>query len=87
MGDLGAASIDVFRDIATFIPNDGLHTTRSVLRTSMRATWEHWIGHVRSGPRHLCGTLRYGNDEVFSRFWNAIRSGNPPLGVSARCAA
>ena len=86
MGDEGAVSVDVFRDIAMLIPNDGVHDTRGVLRSSLRATWAHWLGHIRSGPRHVRGTLLYGTDEVFARFSAAIRSGTPPEGVSGRDA-
>jgi scyllo-inositol 2-dehydrogenase (NADP+) len=86
IGDEGAASVDVFRDIAIFLPNDGAHNTRGVLRSSLRATWAHWLGHVHSGPRHVRGTLLYGSDEVFARFSAAIRTGVPPDSVSGRDA-
>jgi predicted dehydrogenase len=82
LGDDGLAAVDVFRDIATFVPNDELHHAPQVFRTSARATVAHWWGYLRSGPGHLRRTLRYGNDEVFRRFAWAVRSGQPPLGVS-----
>jgi hypothetical protein len=31
----------------------------------------------------VLGKLRYGNDEVFSRFHSAVRSGQPPQGIAA----
>ena len=31
----------------------------------------------------MLGKLRYGNDEVFSRFHDAVRSGEPPQGIGA----
>jgi predicted dehydrogenase len=82
LGERGAAVIDVFRDIAAFVPNDGLHQTGTVLRTSLSASFSHWLGYLRSGPRHLRGRLLYGNDEVFARFARAIASGEPPAGIS-----
>jgi predicted dehydrogenase len=82
-GEEALAAIDVFRDIAAFVPNDGVHGTYPVLRTSLRGTAGHWLGYVRSGPRHLRGTLRYGNDEVFRRFGDAVESGIAPAGISA----
>ena len=75
--------VDVFRDIYLRIPNDGAHTTWPVLRTSLAATWGHWMQHLVSGPRHLAGALRYGNDEVFRRFAAAVRSGRKPPGISS----
>jgi scyllo-inositol 2-dehydrogenase (NADP+) len=64
--------VDVFRDIYIRLPNDGAHDTRSVMRTSIAATFQHWIQHVTSGIPHLTGRLFYGNDEVFGRFADAI---------------
>lgn len=73
--------VDVFRDIYIRLPNDGLHTTWPVLRTSLVATLSHWMQHLVSGPRHLAGSLRYGNDEVFRRFAAAVRSSSDPEGI------
>jgi hypothetical protein len=79
--------VDVFRDIYISLPNDGAHDTRSVITTSLMATWQHWGQHVTSGARHLAGKLFYGNQEVFARFGEAV-AGNPAaLGpISAQCA-
>lgn len=82
-GERCLGDIDVFRDIYIKLPNDGLHTTWPVLRTSLAATWSHWIQHLLNGPLHLAGALRYGNDEVFRRFAAAVRTGTAPAGISA----
>lgn len=79
-GEHGTGIVDLFRDIYIFLPNDGVHTTATVLRTSLTATWQHWIAHFRSGARHLTGTLRYGNDHIFHRFAQAVLH-NIPLEV------
>jgi predicted dehydrogenase len=78
LGDEGAGIVDVFRDIYIRLPNDGAHTTATVLRTSLAATFQHWAQHLTSGALHLTGRLSYGNDEVFRRFVDAVRSGCPP---------
>ncbi len=83
LGERGMAMVDLFRDIAVFTPNDRDHHALDVIRSSAFASWHHWLGYLRSGPGHLAGRLRYGNDEVFSRFHDAIRSGTPPKGISA----
>jgi hypothetical protein len=83
LGDRGLGVVDLFRDIAVFTPNDGDHHAREVIRTSASASWYHWLGYLRSGPGHALGRLRYGNDEVFRRFHAAIRSGEPPEGISS----
>jgi predicted dehydrogenase len=80
-GEHYLGDLDVFRDIYVRIPNDGLHSTWPVLRTSLLATWSHWMQHLVSGPRHLAGTLRYGNDEVFRRFAAAARTSAEPQDI------
>jgi predicted dehydrogenase len=80
-GDEGMAMVDVFRDIALHVPNDGGHRTLEVLRTSLAGTVGHWAGYPRSGAGHLRKTLRYGNDEVFRRFGAAVRDGTHPAGI------
>ncbi len=76
LGDEGAGIIDLFRDIYVFLPNDGQHTTRTVLRTSLAATWQHWSQHFTSGLKHSTGRLSYGNDEIIRRFVEAIQTGS-----------
>lgn len=73
--------VDVFRDIYVSLPNDGLHVTSTVLRTSAAATWQHWLQHVTSGWGHLRGNLFYGNDTVFDRFAAAALDGTRPEGI------
>ena len=86
LGDKALGDVDVFRDIYLRLPNDGEHTTMSVLRTSLAATWGHWSQHVTRGPLHLAGKLLYGNDEVFARFHRAATTGTPPADISAKDA-
>lgn len=82
-GENCLGDVDVFRDIYARLPNDEGHTTWPVLRTSLAATWSHWTQHLVSGPRHLFGTLLYGNDEVFRRFAAAALSGGEPKGIGS----
>lgn len=82
-GEHYLGDVDVFRDIYARLPNDGAHTTWTVLRTSLMATWWHWTEHLRSGPAHVLGRLSYGNDEVFRRFAAAVRSSGEPEGIGA----
>jgi predicted dehydrogenase len=83
MGDRGLAGVDLFRDIAVFTPGDGGHSAREVLRTSMASTAGHWRGYVRSGLGHLGGSLRYGADEAYARFHEAIMERRQPDGIGA----
>lgn len=85
-GEHGLGLVDVFRDIYIRLPNDGEHVTRTVLRTSLAATWQHWQQHLVSGWGHLTQTLRYGNDEVYRRFAQAVRNGQPPSDIDAASA-
>lgn len=86
LGEHAAGIVDVFRNIYLRLPNDGTHGTRQVLRTSLQASWAHWWQHVTNGPRHLAGTLLYGNPTVFERFGGAIISGNPAPEISGNDA-
>ena len=83
MGDEAMGIVDVFRDIYIRLPNDGLHTTKTVIRSSFAATTQHWLQHFSSGLKHLSGTLDYGNNEVYRRFASAIRMREEPPGISA----
>lgn len=71
-GSQGYGIVDIFRDIYVRLPNDGRHDTGQVLRTSIRATAQHWFQHVTSGIPHLTGRLSYGNAELFDRFARGI---------------
>jgi predicted dehydrogenase len=82
-GERCLGDLDVFRDIYVRLPNDEGHTAWPVLRTSLAATWSHWTQHLVSGPRHLLGTLGYGNEEVFRRFAAAALDGAEPQGIGA----
>lgn len=81
LGEQALAMVDIFRDIAVLVPNDGRHLAPNVFRSSSAFSWRHWAGYVRSGTGHLRGTLRYGNDEVFRRFREAVESGRQPVGI------
>lgn len=75
--------VDIFRDIYLCLPNDGLHTTKTVVRTSLAATAQHFGAHFQSGIAHLRGELFYGNETVFARFGQAVASGQAPRGIAA----
>lgn len=71
-GEHGTADVDVFRDILTFLPNDGRHDAKDILRTSYRAIRDHLRGTLSSGVRHALKRLDYGNREIVTRFANSI---------------
>ncbi len=85
-GEEYLGDIDIFRDIYIRLPNDGLHTTATVIRTSFQATWQHWIQHVTRGIPHLRGKLRYGNDTVFERFAKAVLENEPLENINSQDA-
>jgi hypothetical protein len=70
--------MDLFRDIATYVPNDRGHRALDVFRTSAASTLAHWRGYVRSGVGHMRKSLLYGNVEVFRRFAEAAQTGAQP---------
>ena len=73
IGEHGTADVDIFRDIYLFLPNDGRHGARDILRTGLGATAAHLWGTLTSGLLHLASRLDYGNREVFFRFVQAVR--------------
>jgi scyllo-inositol 2-dehydrogenase (NADP+) len=82
IGDRSMAVVDLFRDIAIRLPNDGGHRSLEVLRTTAAAGAQHLFGYLRSGPKHLAGRrLLYGNVEVFGRFHVAATGGPPAEGI------
>jgi len=75
------AVIDIFRDLLIVSPEDGTHLARDMMRTSFAATFQHWLGVLRSGTLHLRGRLDYGMDEVIARFLDGVDAGTEPRGV------
>ena len=75
---------DIFRDILVTLPDDGRHVPWQIMRTSALSSARHWWGVVTSGTRFLSRRLDYGNDEVFRRFAEAVRTGRSPEGISGR---
>jgi scyllo-inositol 2-dehydrogenase (NADP+) len=82
IGERSLAVVDLFRDIAIRLPNDGGHRSLEVLRTTLAAGSQHLLGYFRSGPKHLAGRrLLYGNEEVFGRFHAAATNGASADGI------
>ncbi len=77
-GERAVGIVDIFRDIYIRVPNDGRHTTSTVARSSLAATLGHWSGYLSSGVLHVTGRLRYGVDEVVSKFAEGIAAGRDP---------
>lgn len=72
VGTKAIANCDLFRDIYTVLPNDGLHLGKTVLRTSLLATWQHWRGVIMNGFLYLSGKLDYGFTKVYDKLALAI---------------
>ena len=72
VGEKSTADIDVWRDIYVRLPNDGVHTAKDILWTSITGAGQHFAGVLSGGLRYVSGKHLYGNDEVVSRFHRAI---------------
>ena len=72
VGSEGVAAFDITRDILVVVPNDGLHKGRDVLRSSSAMLLGHAAGFVTSGFQFARRRLVYGNDNVASRFVDAV---------------
>lgn len=86
-GERAIGIVDLFRDIYVRIPEDGLHTTATVLRSTVAATTGHWSGYVGSGVRHLTRRLDYGVGEVYARFAAGVAAGTDPALIGRADAA
>lgn len=82
----GMAVIDIFRDVLHFVPNDGRHTARDIARSSWRLLSGHVCGFAASGWRLITRRLRYGNDEVVKRFFDAVQGIAPLRDIDPQAA-
>ncbi len=83
VGDKGVADIDVWRDIYVYLPNDGVHAAKDILRTSVFSTVQHLWGVLTGGLRYATGNHLYGNLDVQDRFYRAIQGENSLKGMDA----
>lgn len=83
VGDKGTAILDVWRDIYTYLPNDGVHTAKDITRTGVLAVVQHLWGVFTGGLRYITGRHLYGNVEVQDRFYRAIQGEDTLQGMSA----
>ncbi len=81
-GEDATADIDVWRDVYVRLPNDGVHTAKDILWTSITGAGQHFAGVLSGGLRYLSGKHLYGNDEVVSRFYRAIRGEDSLQGMN-----
>lgn len=83
VGDKGTADIDVWRDIYIYLPNDGAHSAKNILRTSLCSVLQHLWGVWTGGLRYVTGWHLYGNLETQDRFYRAIRGEDSLKGMNA----
>jgi scyllo-inositol 2-dehydrogenase (NADP+) len=77
LGDRGIGFVDLFRDIYSYLPNDGRHLMREVFTTSGLATLAHWKGFLSNGWAYVRHSLFYGFDAIYKNFATAIESSDP----------
>jgi len=74
--------IDVWRDILVVLPNDGVHSAKDIMMTTVRGSYQHWLGVLTGGFRYLRGKHLYGNVEIVSRFYRAIHGEDSLQGMN-----
>ncbi|HEY8239817.1 MAG TPA: Gfo/Idh/MocA family oxidoreductase [Kiritimatiellia bacterium] len=82
VGEKATADIDVWRDIYVRLPNDGVHSAKDILWTSLTGTGQHFAGVLTGGLRYVTGRHLYGNDEVVARFYRAIQGEDSLQGMN-----
>lgn len=85
-GTKAVAIIDIFRDICTILQDDESHLAHNILRTSVSASLQHFLGSARTAGNVLTGGQRFGNDIVLEKWLDSMRSGVPDESLSARRA-
>ena len=83
VGEKGTIDLDLWRDIYTFLPNDGIHSAVDITKTSILAASQHLWGVFTGGIRYFRGVHLYGNDTVVSRFYQSIRGKDSLAGMDA----
>jgi predicted dehydrogenase len=82
VGEKATADIDVWRDIYVRLPNDGVHSAKDILWTSITGAAQHFAGVFTGGMRYVGGRHLYGNDEVVARFYRAIQGEDSLQGMN-----
>jgi len=82
VGSKQMASVDLFRDILTVLPNDGQHLMKEVFRTSFKATFDHWFGFFSSGFKYIRHQLHYGVDVTQGMFYDAVINNDSSLMIN-----
>ncbi len=83
VGEKATADIDVWRDIYVRLPNDGVHSAKDILWTSLTGAGQHFRGVLTGGFRYLRKKHHYGNDEVVRRFYRAMQGEDCLQGMNA----
>jgi len=83
VGEKATVDIDIWRDIYVRFPNDGVHSAKDIVRTSMAGALQHFWGVFTGGLRHITHRHLYGNEEVVRRFYRAIHGEDSLAGMSA----
>lgn len=83
VGEEGTADIDVWRDIYVRLPNDGVHSAKDILMTSVLGAGQHFLGVASGGLRYARGRHLYGNNVVVDNFARAIAGEDSLKGMDA----
>lgn len=85
-GTKGVAIVDIFRDVCTVLGDDGSHFAHNIMRTSLSASFQHYLGSAATAAKVLTGGQRFGNDVMLERWLASMRSGVADEALSARRA-
>ncbi len=79
IGQRRLVDLDLFRDVAVRLQQDGAHRAADIARTSAKAMLDHGLGFAGSGVAMLRGGLHWGHDALIAAFVEAAlgRRDNP----------
>ena len=69
--------LDLFRDIAIRVGNDGSHKAADIARTSLKAIGGHVAGFAAAGTRYATKRQAWGHDVIIGLFIEAIQGRGP----------
>ncbi|NCC53280.1 MAG: Gfo/Idh/MocA family oxidoreductase [Spartobacteria bacterium] len=82
VAEKATVDIDVWRDILVTLPNDGAHSAKDIMMTSVKGSYQHWLGVLTGGFRYIRGTHLYGNVEIVTRFHRAMHGEDSLQGMN-----
>ena len=85
-GSKAVAIVDIFRDVCTVLRDDESHLAHHVIRTSLSASLQHYVGSAKTAANVAFKRQHFGNDVMFEKWAASIAAGVADESLSAHRA-